>query len=286
MLTTRLDPTRTSMLRHRCAAQMVARFRSLQSVIMSYLGSDDAFGLDAKSSIITHAEPQYTFLTDDAKIKAFRRWLQQQVDAKILTTDRNSKKPWTDEFVISAYKRGVVNAWLQANRPDLVKNPGAFYTPAEQNQKAFLTETFNQHETLRKLQLAYTRMYTQLDGITAAQDGKLSAIFASALANGLGSIETARQINKEVDGIGIKRSVLLARTELIHDHAEGQLDSFERLGADELDLEPEWTTTSYKPCPRCLAKAGTQYTISEARGLIPLHPLCQCIWKLKKKRKS
>jgi SPP1 gp7 family putative phage head morphogenesis protein len=101
---------------------------------------------------------------------------------------------------------------------------------------------------------------------------------ADGLAQGDHPKKIARALTATVEGISRKRAIVLARTEVIHAHAEGQLDGFEELGIDELGMLAEWSIADDGACPLCRPRAGQVYTVAEARGLIPLHPGCRCAW--------
>jgi SPP1 gp7 family putative phage head morphogenesis protein len=75
------------------------------------------------------------------------------------------------------------------------------------------------------------------------------------------------------------RGVKIARTEVIHAHAEGQLDSFQALGIEEVGAEVEWVSTpDERRCSLCEELHGQRFTIAEARGMLPRHPSCRCAW--------
>ena len=89
----------------------------------------------------------------------------------------------------------------------------------------------------------------------------------------------ARTIDNQIDGINRRRATRLARTEIVHTYAEGSLDSYERLGVEEVGVLAEWSTAGDdRVCPQCSSLEGQILTIKEARGLIPLHPNCRCAW--------
>jgi len=127
--------------------------------------------------------------------------------------------------------------------------------------------------------MIYARAYDQLKDITSDMSTKMSRVFAESLANGLSAEATARKLHNTVDGIDRKRARTFARTEIIHAHAEGQLDSFDKLGIEELGVVAEWNTAGDDyVCSQCAALEGKTFTIQEARGMIPLHPNCRCCW--------
>ncbi|RPI64644.1 MAG: phage head morphogenesis protein, partial [Planctomycetaceae bacterium] len=71
----------------------------------------------------------------------------------------------------------------------------------------------------------------------------------------------------------------LARTEIIHAHAESTLNRFEEFGIDGVMGQAEWSTSGDGlVCPRCAAVGGKIYSLSDARGMLPMHPNCRCAW--------
>lgn len=281
-----MDPTGTTTLRNHFRAALAARFDRLAATVVSLVGADDAFGLapSSRQIIVQNVANQFVFLSNSKKINAFREWLSQQVADGVLETD-SAGRPWTSEFVYSAYKKGIVDAYIQSHKKDILRSVDAYLVGANKGREQFLRETFAAPATVRGLELMYIRDFTQLKGITAAVDAKLSDVLAGALANGTGPVKTAREMRKQIDSIGRYRSELLAHTETIRYFASGALDSFERLGIGELELDIELANTGVNVCPICQKLAGTVYTIETARGVIPLHPICKCRWKLARRKK-
>ena len=80
---------------------------------------------------------------------------------------------------------------------------------------------------------------------------------------------------------------MIARTEVIAAHAEGQLDAYSVLGVKQVKVQAEWLTAGDDlVCPLCADLDGEVMSIDEARGLIPRHPLCRCAWKPVTDKKS
>jgi SPP1 gp7 family putative phage head morphogenesis protein len=235
------------------------------------VGTGDAFNLEPGTLAFNAKE--FQFLTDDKKLEAFNAWFKGQVDSKILSVDSLTGTPWTSEYVQSAYRKGVVRAYTMVNKEALAASK-PFY---DGGKAQFLKDAFNSPEAVSKVRLLGTRTFETLKGITSDMGSQLNQILAGGIAEGRNPKELARQINAKIDGISRKRALTLARTEVIHAHAEGQLDSFKRLGVDEIGIEAEWLTAGDKRvCPRCAANEGKVFSIDEARGLIPLHPNCRC----------
>jgi SPP1 gp7 family putative phage head morphogenesis protein len=110
-------------------------------------------------------------------------------------------------------------------------------------------------------------------------DQQISGVLANGLAQGKGPMQIARDINNRVDKIGITRARVIARTETINAHAEATLNSYEEAGVEGVEVEAEFTTSGDNAvCPECDALSGKVFTLTEARGVIPVHPQCRCSW--------
>lgn len=298
----RRDPTRTSTIRKRFIAEVKARFRQLQNHVRQFLVEDDALGLSTTRpkpvTLARASRRQYAFLTSPQKLEAFNNWLAGQIDEDLLAVVGNERwqaplnsiasGPWTGKYIESAYKRGVVNAFLQARKEQLSQEPGF----GEMSQEQFLRESFSAPETVAKVQLLGTRAFEGMKGLTAQMKSELNRVLAQGIADGRGAEDIADQIAERV-GVSEERALRIARTEVIHAHAEGQLDSFQELGVEELGIMAEWSTAGDdRVCPRCQKFEGKLFTIQKARGLIPLHPNCRCSWipaeapKKKKKKRA
>lgn len=292
----RIDPSRTGPLRRAYSADLVGRFVWIGKKIRKLVAERDAFGIEhdlhallKNSEIIKNDGEDFRFLTDPDKINAFRNWLRLQVRYKFLSpTDGPRGKPWLSKYIDSAYKQGIVRAFIDTNPASLARDPKVY--TGGRNQ--FLRQSFAAPESVRKLEMLYTRNFTALEGITDAMGTRMSETLTNGLAHGHGMKQIARALVKNVKGAGIARAKVLAQTEIIRAHAEGQLDGFEDLGVDELGIMAEFSTAGDNiVCPRCAALSGKVYTIKKARGLIPVHPRCRCTWipylkSPKKKRRS
>ena len=77
---------------------------------------------------------------------------------------------------------------------------------------------------------------------------------------------------------GKRRAGLVAQVHAVKAHAEGQLDAMQSLGHGRAGIVAEWVTGD-DPCPECSALAEQEYSIADARGMIPVHPGCVCSWR-------
>ncbi len=272
----KLDPSRTKTERKAFMGEVKRRARKLEKSVTQFLVEEDAFGMVERKSVLQNAR-QYAFLTSPEKVKQFQRWLQQQIDAGLLQVVGGMKdKPWTAQYVESAWRKGMMRAYTDVRKQDLSKTAQWYAGTKEQ----WLKSAFLQPEMRSKVELLATRAFEGMKGVTASMSTQMSRILADGLANGRGPKVVAKQMTEAIGSLTRSRALTIARTEIIHAHAEGMLDGFETLGIKEVGIEAEFdVSTAGDPlvCTQCndAAKAGP-YTIEELRGMIPLHPNCRC----------
>ncbi len=273
----RYDPTRTGVARRAFMRDVTARWKKLRRAIKDFIYAKDALGLKSGGHLVLHASPQprqYQFLTSAQKVSAFRQWLIEQVKADLLSVPpgQDASKPWTSPYVLSGYRKGLEAAYgkTPSNRKDAV-----FGTTSKAE---FMRTAFNQPETTRKIELLYTRTWENMQGVTDTIGSKLSSLLAQGLADGRGAGSIAKDLMDGLDW-SQSRAMTVARTEVIHSHAEGSLDAYENLGVEELGVDVEFSTAHDDAvCPECADLDGRIYSPEEARGVIPVHPNCRCAW--------
>lgn len=285
----RIDPTRTSLIRRQFIADIGRRFRELARKITELVVDDDAFGLKTSAELVLHQKVtapkrQFAFMTNPAKMKAFQSWLKEQVDLGILEVEGISGKPWTSKYVTSAYRKGMVRAYIDSHKEEFALKGEEWFMGG---QEQFLKTAFGQPEVMSKIELLGTRAFEQLKGISAAMSQEMSRHLALGLASGWAPIKMARAMRKTCDTLSRSRARMIARTEIINAHAEGQLDGFEQLGIDEVGVMAEILTAGDgMVCERCSALEGQTFKIDKARGMIPIHPNCRCCWIPSEQRKK
>lgn len=263
------DPQRITTLRGQFIRDLKRRFTNLKLEIARRLVRDNLYGLDPSTTGVV-ANTDFEFLTNPEKARNFRDWLKGQIDQGILEVDEQFRsKPWLATYVESAYKKATTRAYLDAKKGMDVPE-----------QAQFLSEAFSAPTTIAQVELLATRAFEGLRGITESMSSEMNRVFSDGMAHGTGAREVARQLVKSVDGITRKRALVLARTELSNAYAEGQLDGFDRLGIDELEVQVEFDHAGDdRVCPICLDLGGLIVeSTSAARGIIPVHPNCRCAW--------
>lgn len=268
----RLDPSRTALIRRQFMAEMNKRFRQLRGDIRTLIVEEDVFGLGTKPNPFAF-NTRWKFDTDDVKLDKFKEWFQDRIDADILETVPGAGgvpgEPWTDKYISSAYRKGVVRAYNDTHSESLAQSLDFFAGSKEQ----FLSQAFASPTATSKLRLLSTRAFDQLKGVTEAMGQEMSRILSDGLVAGHHPTKIARDLNKSISTLTRKRALTIARTETIHAHAEGQLDAFTQLGLEDVVVLAEWSTAGDdRVCPLCLPLEGMILKIKEARGILPRHP--------------
>ena len=125
------------------------------------------------------------------------------------------------------------------------------------------------------------RQFNLLKGVTDEMARGLRDVTARGIALSDTRSTLAARIVNHVDNFPLKRAQALAWTQITDVHAEATLNTFQTLGIAGVKALVEFTLSVHgasRPCPKCLALAGSVRTISEARGVIPVHHRCQCGW--------
>jgi SPP1 gp7 family putative phage head morphogenesis protein len=231
-----------------------------------------------QSNAMSQRTGQVFYSTRDvAKIAQFMDWLEERQERGILRSIEGpgqavvGEARWTDVYVESSYKRSMNDAYKRAQKAGIVS--------ADANIKQAIQAAFNAPIHADRLGILFTRAYEELRGITSAMDQQISRVLAEGVADGLNPRVIAKQINGRVDKIGITRARTLARTEVIRAHAEAGLNTYESLGVEQVELEVEFSAANDdRTCPICAGYSGSTYTLENARGIIPVHPNCRCVW--------
>ena len=266
----RKDPSRTTLIRRRFVADMKRRFKKLSRAIEKLIVTDDVFVATERKTLQLLLEKRaFQFQTDAQKIASYRKWLQGEIDKGILTVD-GVGEPWTNPYIQAPYRKGFARSYDEVNK----------LSKSEFERQQFLQTAFNQPVLQSKVELLYTRTYEGLKDITTSMGQQMSRILADDITAGAGPKVIARHLRKNVEKMTNTRALLIARTEVIHAHAEGQLDSFEMLGVEEVDIFAEFSTAGDDlVCAQCAALEGEVFKIKDAHGIITVHPNCRCAWK-------
>lgn len=288
----RRDPTGTSGTRMKYEADMVRRFTVIKRLIREAVVSLDVLGLASPGgvsssvfgrafgmsspgpeAVVRDAAPPpgraFQFVRNSEKVAGFMQWLRDAAREGILeivegtSMTAASNASWQNIYIDSAYQKGIRDAARQAGAPRNYDLRGAFNQPVHAD----------------RIGLIYTRAFEELRGVTDTMATQISRVLAQGLAEGRGPQAIARSMVDRVDRIGITRARVIARTETISAHSEAMLNTFEEMEVEGVSVLAEFATAGDdKVCPECEALEGREYTIQEARGLIPVHPNCRCTY--------
>jgi len=284
----KVDPTRTKMQRVQLQRDMNRRFSSLKREITKLLVDEDVFGMSKKSTgnQQTTTNTLWQFLTSSQQLTEFTSWLRQQVALTILArvqqTGELTEDHWLREHIETVYRRGMLKAFDSIKKPILQENLDFYDGTREQ----FLRSSFAKPVSVERVKLLAGRAFNDLEGITNTMSTQMGRTLTDGFIQGNSPREIAKQLNKDVDKLGRKRSEMIAQTEVVRAHNEGQLTAIEDLGVEDVGVAVEWSTSGLgitargnaSPCPLCRPLDGVVLKISEARGMLPRHPYCRCSW--------
>lgn len=289
------DPTHTTVLRNLFANDMNRRFSEIAFIIKKTVVDNDCFGL--QKGIQTHQTipagwQAFNYRLSQEKIAKFMEWLRIQVSAGILDIKEFEQigdavnSAWTNKYVFDSYKRGVIRA-----RYELQK--AGFKVPSiDQSGGIEISMALPIH--LDRLGLLYTRVYTDLKGITEQMDAYISRILAQGLADGDGPLLLARKMVAVIDGQGLgdlgitdtlgrfiaakRRAEILARTEIIRAHHLATIQEYRNWAVYNVIVKAEiMTAGDNRVCSICEAlEKGGPYSLDKAEKMLPAHPLCRC----------
>lgn len=267
------DPTRTATLRRRFAQELRGRFNKLKGLIRELVDEEDVFGLKPSNRISNVENTRWRFQSSDRQQELFEQWMRTQINREVLATD-SADRYW-EEYVRQAYYKGQGRAFDDTMKGRNAANDNADFIAGTKDE--FLRSSFNHPPSVEKVKLLAGRVFTDLKGITEVMGNQINRSLVDGMIQGDNPRVIASRMNKLIDGIGKRRATVLARTEIVRAHAEGQLDAFERLGVQDLGVAVEWSTAlDERVCPLCQSLHGIVLKREEARGMIPRHPQCRC----------
>jgi SPP1 gp7 family putative phage head morphogenesis protein len=290
------DPTHTTELRNAFSKDMKRRFRELALVVATAIVKQDCFGLTNSTMTIHQMTPPYwqafNFPRNSEKLDAFMKWLNDQVNRGILDVrplqqvGSSVEANWMNIYLFDSYKRGLARARYEMQKlgmdvPD-IESSGGWYT------------IMGLPMHIDRLGLIYTRMFTDLKGVTSQMDTIISRILAQGLADGDNMRLIANKILFAINGSGKgdlalkdsigrnitaeQRAVVIARTEIIRAHHLATIQEYRNWGVFGIKVKGEWKTAGDdRVCEKCAELDGQIFTLDEIENMIPYHPQCRCI---------
>lgn len=274
----RTDPTKTRTLRRRAyKPALTKRIWAVNGAVRDTTVSNDAFHITDSALAPDDASSRQSFprrATD--QIEAFEQWFQRAIRTAVLepTSTRAIRNGdhYTAPFVEEAYRRGVKTAAQsakQAGEPVPTTAAGAI-----------ALSSLISADALARL---YRRNYNAVEGVVTATERRVAEVGSREIPPATNKQALAAALIAPLTAVGIKRAVDLAHTEVVFAVNEAILDVGEQLGASGVtaDVELELQTAGdSRVCAQCRALDGERYSLSEARGMLPLHPRGRCRWTL------
>jgi len=259
-----IDPSQTYLLRRQFIASMNKRFNVVKTALREFFTED---------------VEEFSLATNAVKIKMFRVWLKGKVANNVLAkTNGIDNKSWMCVYVTNAYYKGLTRSYNDVNRAGKVLS-GVNWFGGAQNQ--FLKDVSRMTPIISQIELLEMRVVNLLQGVVDDMMNKMSWVLANGITKGHDVDTIRKDLEKIIVKVSKKRAKLVVIAEVVHAQAEGQLDGFELLGVDELDAIVELLTTKKTSvCSVCKKLTAKVHSVKDARGLLPLHPLCKCAWSI------
>lgn len=253
----RADPSGTKTLREKYAAKLRGQYAAINTDIRTAVRDEDLFGLE--SDALATPNRNFTFNSDPQKVEAFMEWLNEQLEAGVLEVVDDAE----NQYIRKAYERGVKDGRREVSSGGSIESDEIFDTGVHR----------------ARVQQLFTRNFQALRDINDEMAAQISEVLSQGLVEGIGPDEMARNLTDRVDKIGKTRATVMARTETLRSHAEGKLDAYQREGISQVVGKAEVSTAQdRRVCAECQSHHGQRYTIEQARGILPLHPQCRCVW--------
>lgn len=287
----RYDPTRTLTLRRRFVGQMRRRFRRLKGEVRRALVEQRVLGNVRQDQAIDVPQPpplpgrqEFEDEPDNRKVEDFMDWMNRVENQVILEQSSypsivggEQQLPWTSFYIYLAYVKGIERARLEMRR-------AGYETPSYiQGEDGEREEDYHQaaqtERHKRGINLLYTQAYMELTGIVEAVNQEVSRQITRGLLEDESSTAIADRVTDRIDRTGLHRGRILSRTETVRAHTNAMLEEMSQWGIDRVTAQVEFTTAKdERVCTVCRSLEGTVYSIDEARGIIPVHPQCRCVW--------
>ena len=268
------DPTKTLYLRNALVAQINKRFAQLKKELRKLLITNDAFGLKKIKKQKLFNIKEWAYRSDPEKVDEFVKWLKSQSKAGILERVKNpitgELDPWINSYIQTAYQKGILSA-----RNELIAE--GIELPPVSVGGVGISVAFNQPIHVSKLKLLYTRIFSDLEGVTEVMSRQMSRVLSLGLAEGKGIYQIAKELADRVNKIGITRARLIARTEIVRTYNIGALNEYEVLEPiiGEKILVQWWTALDERVRSAHANRHGKIYIRKKAEGLLG-EPNCRC----------
>jgi len=239
-----------------------------------------------KENALRIGEPMPDTLEDDSNAiqeeytgemsKDFESWLESQMSELI-------DESVVEQHVLKAYRKGRARAYVQSKgtkiTPPQLVNGKLIRNAAvpENTEKEQFVKTGDQSLHSKKtIKNLVTEAAATLKNIAANMVGAIIKTITGGLLRKKPIQEIAAEVQEDVQKF--KQYAISETTEYAaKTHAESQLDAYADLGHGYVTAIIE-TARDDRVCKKCAHLDGVELPIEQAKGLLPIHPRCRCIW--------
>lgn len=286
------DPTKTMDIQNRLAREFKQRFtRIIRNLNQAIIDRDV---LAIRPGVVSYSIPDpraFNFATSADKVEAFMAWFRSMVEKELITAGTTSQlgtgieEAWTNLYVADTYKRGMIRARYELDK--------AGYDVPALNTSGVAAALGSAPVHMDRLGLLYSRVFTELKGVTAAMDTQISRTLSMGIANGDNPRLLAKKLRAVIDGSNMgelgmtdslgryipaaRRAEMIARTEIVRAHHLATIQEYRNWGVAGITVMAEWNTAGFNVCERCAEMNGRVFTLDEIEYMIPAHPCCRCM---------
>lgn len=257
------------MLQRKFIGAAQRRIRAIRRALLKLILEEDVFGIKRRQRV---GNQRWQALHQEEQLLAFRAW----VDAQVTQHVGASADEWLEQYIEQAYRKGQGRAFDDARKGMRSQQSMAYY---QGTRDQFLNDAFNRPASVERVKVLATRAFTDLKDVTATMATQMQRTLVDSFIQGDAPTVMARKLANDVDKIGMTRAKMIARTETIRAHAEGQLDALTNMGVTKVGVQVEFSTAGDTlVCPICADLNTAVYDVKKAHGVIPVHPNCRCAW--------
>lgn len=239
--------------------------RSLKGFVRQTIDRNDALNLSQN----VDAPDDFGEPVEEAE-RRFLHWFDSALDELVDEEDY-------DGYVERAYRRGLVHADRELEAagedpsgldPETVGGAISMVSivasrPRHRRNRASFRD--QNHRAVRKIKEDVRgEVARELDGAIRAGENKR---------------QVADTVNDRIDSTGITNGRRHALTITAAVHADATLERFKEVGVDSVEVVAEFQSAGDdKVCDLCAWRHGDRYSLKEARGMLPIHPQCRCVF--------
>lgn len=229
------------MVRKRLTLELRRRFARLRGAIVKLLVHDDVFGLKRRiagmRTMNAIPEREWQFRTSSEQVAAFQDWLRERYGQYL------SVETLLRRYAEEGYRKGAGRAFDDVEKPYAAgyaadDSTRDFYSGSKEQ---FLKTAFGSPVGQERINQLAQRSFDDLSNVTDDMTARISRRLMDGLTQGQHPNEIAKGLSTDMD-VSLGRAEMIARTEIIRAHAEGQLDAMESMGVAEVGVQVEWLT--------------------------------------------